>query len=277
MGQNLAPSPPKTEVLSVEEKQLTPEEVLELGKEQVETKVVPEPEPETIKPETEEVSPEPEEKVEEGEEEITHDPLLDTKARLTRIEQENAKLKKMMNVAVADKEFREPPTAQEMFKLPPRPIMPQPAEMEDGITYTQKVAQVIEQQKTYDDIVSDYESFVAEHPNWLDLQPAMQSVSRRFPELMYGRRAMHKVYDLAVLFTESQARQQARDDELAEASAIGAKIEREKVRAGTAFVKPGSATKSKPSLPDFTKMSVEQIDKWIEDNQEKAKSLGLVR
>ncbi len=274
MGQeNLAPSPPKTEVLSVEEVQLTPEEVLELGKEQVETKEVPEPKPETIKPETEEVSPE----LEEGEEEVTHDPLKDTKAELTRTQQRLAKLERITTAAVADKQFREPPTAQEMFKLPPRPIMPQPAEGDDGITYTQKVAQVIEQQKTYDDIVSDYESFVAEHPDWLDIQSEMQRVSRRFPELMYGRRAMHKVYDIAIMLTERQAIQDARKDELAEASATGAKIEREKVRAGSAFIKPGSATKSKPSLPDFAKMSIEQIDKWIEDNPEKAKSSGLIR
>lgn len=283
MGQQEFPeSPPKTEVLSVEDKQLTPEELSELGKEEIE---VPETETEKIKPETEEkVKPEPEEEekaeeeIEEEKEEITHDPLKDTKAELTRTQQELAKLKKVVNVAVADKQFREPPTAQEMFKLPERPTMPKPEESDDGITYAQKVAQTLEAQKTYDDIVSDYESFVAENPDWLDMQPAMQRVSRQFPELMYGRRAMHKIYKLAVLQEESSARKQARDEELARASETGAKVERDKVKATKAFVKPGvGVAKTKPSVPDFTHWSIQKIEKWIEDNKDKAIQLGLVK
>lgn len=277
MGRDdLAPNPPPTKVLSVEETQLTPEEVAELGKEKVETEEVPVIEPKTIKPETEEVLPEPGEGIGE-EEEITHDPLLDTKRRLTTVEQENAKLKKMFTAAIASKQLDEIPTAQQIFNLPLRPTIPKPEVDEEAMAYTQKVIAIQEQQQTYDAIVSDYESFVAEHPDFLELMPIMQKVSRRFPELMVGRRAMHKAYELAILFEEAQARQDARKDELAGASAMGAKIEREKIKAGSAFVKPGAKVASKPSMPNFANMEMWEIEKWLKDNHEKAKSLGLIK
>jgi len=271
-------NPPRTEVLSVSEpKELTPEEVSELGEEK---KEVPEPEPETIKPETEEVESEPEELESKPEPEITHDPLKDTKAELTRTQQEVAKLKKVLNAQVAKERFQEPPTAQEMFRLPARPVMPKPEEgVDDGIIYAQKVAQTLEAQKTYDDIVSDYESFVAEHPDWLDMQGTMHRISRRYPELMYGRRAMHKIYDLAVKEEKITAIEQARADELAEAQSTGAKIERDKVKSLKAFVKPsgGGATGSKPKIPDFSNMEYPEIAKWIKDNRERAIQLGLIK
>jgi len=253
------------EGLAKEEKEKVPESET-IKPEQAEEAEKPEPElKEEEIPSEEEPPPKPEEEIEEPEEEVTHDPLKDTKRALTKSQEQVIRLKKILEgTAVKDSLTTRP----EHFDIPEPPKAPIPDELDSQDAtafYQNKLLPYLEERRLYDQAVEELSSFVETHPDYRDVLPKMQEIATLYPELRNGRRSLHKIYNLAILYETVEGIQDGYKKAEEDAKKVGAKLERTKIKDQSAFKKPGAGIgKVTTTIPDFTspEWTPEKIEAW---------------
>jgi hypothetical protein len=239
-----------------------------------------EPEPESV-PLEQPLIEEPTEELEPEEvvEEPTHDPLKDTKAELTRTQQEVAKLKKTLDVLAAEKEFgqgaaRQMPPAD---MPPPEFFSPEylPNELPDKDPnwpqkYTNRRLAAERWVTNYERTKEEANNFADQNPDWPEMFPLMKEIQAEEPGRYEGRGALRSLYKRAK--ERKEAREAREKLQELEAQAIQTGVQMGKQSKGRGVVPPrggsgGGMPATKGKYPaDFYNWTSEAQDKWLRAN-----------
>jgi len=279
---NLATPPPKTEILSVAERPLTLEsaglaesdseagspvntpvdtgEPKPISEQPYEIPMEPSP---AVEP-AEEISPEPEV--------VTHEPLRDTQRKLHETTEELARMKKLVEGLLFDKEIKAPEP-----EFPPGFFDPNPTEEErvDPNLYTQRMMRI----QQIRDNQKDIQGFVERNPDWKSHYPKMKEVADKYPMLRTGPNYFQNLFNLAKQEEELETLKSAISSAEQRGMKAGSQMEQAKKTEPT-FVKPsgGASPRAKPTIPDFKGINPATSREWTSDEISRwAKEHGYYR
>lgn len=264
-----AKSPPPTEVISTKEVKLTSQEEKELAEANLgEAGKTPEELASGGEPLTETV-PEPGQEPEPGPEpeEVTHDPLKDTQRAYHETTQELAKIKKVVNALLAEKQLggQMQPLTPTTPKPPPS-LEPTEEDLADPnmgpFKYSQRLFNIMREEQTQEQAMGELENFTSNNPDWQEHYPKMAEVANKYPGVTQGRRPLHSLLKLAKQEEELDNLKDTLSKIEQKSVEAGANMERAKDKRSFTGSSGGASPKAKPSVPDMSNWTSAQIEEW---------------
>lgn len=212
--------------------------------------------------------------------EVTHDPLKDTKAKLTKVEQELADNKKLMQTILFKREL-EAMGGQDQFMPPQAPGQATEEYLPDELPqndpnwpakYTRRQRETDKLERQQERERDEFERFMRDNSDFPDYMDDMRTLTTRNPGAFQGPKGLGVLYDLAK--KERRIRELEGNQAAVRDRAVAAGAQLAKQSAGQPFVSPkaggGSVSGAMKVPANFHLLSSEDRVKWL-------KQAGLYR
>lgn len=200
--------------------------------------------------------------------EVTHDPLMDTKAKLTKVEQELAEQKKLTQAVLVNREFSPP---QQQQGPPPEWANPGFLPDEQPGVDPNWPSKFVQRQFRVRDIMQEEQAnraemqrFARDNPDFPDYLEDMRIIAAQNPGVYEGPRSVHALYERAKTQRELTDLRTKQAELMDRATAAGAKAAKTRQPIASPRSGGGSVPRSTAQVPpDFKDWTTAKQKEWL--------------